>query len=167
MAARHTRWTRAYGGSGWHLRLMLASLALVTYIIATLGLTSLWDSEVWWQSIAVWFVGAVVFHDLVLFPVYALADRILTRRLGSSGGPHPGVRSVPLINYLRVPTMVAAFTFLMFFPGILQQGSESFAAATGLTQAPFLQRWLLLVGASFLISGLSYTAVVLRNSRRS
>ena len=52
--------------------------------------------------------------------------------------------------------MVAAFTFLMFFPGIVQQGDESFTAATGLTQAPFLERWLLLVGASYLLSALVY-----------
>jgi len=33
---------------------------------------------VWWQSILVWFLGAVVLHDLVLFPLYALADRAHT-----------------------------------------------------------------------------------------
>ncbi len=168
MPARPTTWTRTYGASGWHLGLMLSSIALVAYVITTLGLASLWDPEVWWQSIAVWFVGAVVIHDLVLFPAYALADRTLTRRLTRrhSVRTRQGVGSVPLTNYVRVPTMVAAFTFLLFFPGILQQGGESFTAATGLTQAPFLERWLLLVGASYLLSGLVYTAASVWVSRR-
>ncbi len=167
MSNRHVTWTRAYGASGWHLTLMLASLALVVYIVATLGLSALWDSEVWWQSIAVWFVAAVVVHDLVLFPAYALADRVLTRRLAPAAEQRQGPRAVPLTNYVRVPTMLAAFTFLMFFPGILQQGADSFVAATGLTQAPFLERWLLLVGAGYLLSGLLYAAATVRARRRA
>lgn len=59
--------------------------------------------------------------------------------------------------------MLAAFTSLLFFPGILQHGSETFTAATGLTQAPFLERWLLHVGGGYLLSGLLYAAAVLRH----
>ena len=43
---------------------------------------TLWNPGTWWQSIAVWFAAAVVGHDLVLFPLYALVDRILSTRLG-------------------------------------------------------------------------------------
>jgi uncharacterized membrane protein YeaQ/YmgE (transglycosylase-associated protein family) len=159
-------WTRAYGASGWHLALVLVSIGLVGYVVATLGLPALWDPEVWWQSIIVWFVGAVVVHDLVLFPAYALADRVLTRRAASAAGPLGDERSVPITNYVRVPTMLAGFTFLLFFPGILRQGADSFNAATGMTQDPYLERWLLLVAAGYLLSGLAYAVVMLRTRQR-
>ena len=32
-----------------------------------------------------WFVGAVVAHDLILFPIYASADRVLRGALGRPG----------------------------------------------------------------------------------
>lgn len=79
MSATRRRWARAYGASGWHLTLMFASLVLVAYVLAVVGLSALWNSEVRWQSIAVWFVAAVIFHDLVLSR-YALADRVLSGR---------------------------------------------------------------------------------------
>ncbi|GEP35320.1 hypothetical protein NSZ01_30880 [Nocardioides szechwanensis] len=161
-SARAARWSRAYGASGWHLALMLASLAVVTYVVLTVGLAALWDPDVWWQSIAVWFVGAVVLHDLVLFPAYALVDRLLRLRLGPSAGRRATPR-VPLLNYVRVPTLVAGLTFLLFFPAILSRGGSTYANATGLTQEPFLQRWLLLVLAAYLLSALLYVVARLRH----
>jgi hypothetical protein len=152
-----TRWSRAYGASGWHLALMLASLAVVAYVVATLGLTALWDPDVWWQSIVVWFVGAVVLHDLVLFPAYALADRLLTRGRSRSSA------AVPLVNYVRVPTLAAGLTLLLFFPGILRRGGSTYANATGLDQDPFLLRWLLLAGAGYLLSALLYAVARVRH----
>jgi hypothetical protein len=44
----------------------------------------------------------------------------------------------------------------MFFPGIIQQGSATYLAATGQTQQPFLSRWLLLTAAMFTVSALLY-----------
>ncbi|WP_134739485.1 hypothetical protein [Nocardioides sp. 503] len=149
---RSTRWSRAYGASGWHLALMLGSLVVVAYVVATVGLDALWDPDVWWQSIAVWFVGAVVLHDLVLFPLYALADRLLTR--GRTTAPDPA--RVPLVNHVRVPSLVAALTFLLFFPGILRRGGDTYVNATGLDQDPFLLRWLLLVLAAYFVSAAVY-----------
>ena len=66
---------RRYGAHPLHLLTLLASFALVGYVISLLGVHSLWNDRVWWQSIIVWFLGAIVLHDLVLFPFYALADR--------------------------------------------------------------------------------------------
>lgn len=159
-----TRWSRAYGASGWHLALMVASLAVAAYVVLTVGLTALWDPDVWWQSIAVWFVGAVVLHDLVLFPAYALVDRLLNHRLGRGAGRR-ATRRVPLLNYVRVPTLAAGLTFLLFFPGILQRGDSTYANATGLDQDPFLERWLLLVLAAYLVSALLYAVARLRHRR--
>lgn len=159
MTSPRERWARAYGASGWHLALMVLSLTVAAYVLATLGWSALWNPESWWQSIAVWFVGAVLLHDLVLFPVYALVDRGLRTLDARRARPRS---PVPVLNYLRMPTMVAAFTFVMFFPGIVQQGADKFRSASGLTQDPFLERWLLLVAASYLLSALLYGAAVAR-----
>ena len=134
-----------YGAGPLHLALMLAALALAGYAVLELGLDGLWDPDSWWQSIAVWFVGAAVAHDLVLFPAYALGDRLLTAR-GRSG------RQVRLTNHLRVPLLAAGLTFVVFFPGIVQQGSDAHLRASGLTQDPYLERWLLLCAAFFAAS---------------
>ena len=69
------RFRHHYGRSPLHLLTLVASFALVGYVIATLGPKQLWNPHVWWQSIAVWFVAAIILHDLVLFPFYALASR--------------------------------------------------------------------------------------------
>jgi len=60
------------------------------------------------------------------------------------------------VNYLRVPALGCALLFLMFSPGIIQQGRLSYLAATGLTQQPYLGRWLLLTAALFTASALAY-----------
>ena len=150
---------RLYGAHPLHLLSLLASFALVGYAISLLGVHSLWNDRVWWQSIIVWFLGAIVLHDLVLFPFYALADRSLGAGCRAVTGRAP--QATPVVsprNYLRLPTMASGLLLLMFFPGIIRQGSGSYLRATGLTQQPFLGRWLLLTGAFFGISAIAYAA---------
>lgn len=160
-----TNFRAGYGSDPLHLLVLVASLAVGGYVVIVLGLTALWDTEVWWQSIAVWFLGAIVAHDLVLFPLYALADRSLSSALATLAGRSRRRRPrVPPLNYIRVPVLATGLTFLLFFPGILQQGSGSYQDATGQTQDPFLGRWLLLTAAVFAGSALAY-ASRLRRSR--
>jgi hypothetical protein len=148
---------RLYGAHRLHLLTMIAGLALFGYVIATIGPAALWNPVTWWQSILVWFAAAVISHDLVLWPVYALADRVLwsSRRL-----------PVPVLNHLRVPALASGLTLLVFLPGILEQGAPTYLAATGQTQAPFLGRWLLLTAALFAASAVAYAIRVLANGRR-
>ena len=146
-----------------HLLTMVSGFALLGYILVTFKPSELLNQGTWWQSIAVWFVAAIVGHDFVLFPLYALVDRILATRLGrrkvqvtrqtSSGGPE-----VPARNYIRMPAMAAGLTLLIFLPGIIEQGAPTYHAATGQTQQPFLGRWLLLTAAMFAVSALGYVA---------
>src|SRR5271167_5084192 len=68
---------RLYGDRLFHLIVVLAALALGAYTISVLGVKNLFNPAVWWQSIAVWFAVAVIGHDLILFPLYSLADRLL------------------------------------------------------------------------------------------
>ena len=154
------RFARIYGANPLHLLAMVACFALWGSVILVAGPMTFINTEVWWQSIAVWFIGGAVLHDLVLFPLYALADWSLRTGLRASmGSSLVRITDVPAINYVRLPVLGAGLTFLMFFPGIIEQGAAFYVSATGLTQDPFLRRWLLLVGAMF---GTSAAAYVLR-----
>jgi hypothetical protein len=145
---------RIYGSHPLHLLTLLAGFALFGYVIASVKPTALWNPNTWWQSIAVWFAVAIIAHDLVLFPLYALADRLLLSagRIRSGRGDAP----VPLLNYVRVPALASGLSLLVFLPGIIEQGAPTYMAATGQTQDPFLGRWLLLTAAVFAISAAVY-----------
>jgi hypothetical protein len=151
-----------YGSRPLHLLIMLAAFAVLGYVVATLTPQALWNSKVWWQSIAVWFAGAVILHDLVLFPLYALADRMLT--LPTEGRQRAG--RFPAINYVRVPTLASALTLLLFLPGIIKQGAPTYLAATGQTQEAFLGRWLVLTAAMFATSAIAYAVRIAVTRRR-
>ncbi|PND59027.1 hypothetical protein CRM90_02325 [Mycobacterium sp. ENV421] len=151
-----------YGSHPLHLLTLTAGFALFTYVLVTLGPDQLWNPTTWWQSIAVWFAATIVAHDLVLFPLYSLVDRVLVAALHHRPVPITTTATVPLINYVRVPLMGAALTFVIFLPGIVEQGAVNFHAATGLTQAPYLGRWLLLTAALFGASAVAYGVRVAR-----
>jgi hypothetical protein len=154
----------AYGSYPLHLLTMVAGFALLGYVVATVKPMTLWNPHSWWQSIAVWFAAAVIAHDLVLFPVYALADRILWARAGRRRVRH---LPVSVRNYLRIPALGSGLTLLVFLPGIIGQGASTYLAATGQTQEPFLGRWLLLTAAMFLTSVIAYLLRLARTGRRS
>ncbi|KUH97316.1 hypothetical protein [Mycobacterium sp. IS-3022] len=156
---RARRFRDVYGSNPLHLLTLLAGFALFGYVLATITPAALWNSRTWWQSILVWFAASVVVHDLVLFPLYALADRILQR------GTRIPRLPVPLLNYLRVPALGSGLTLLLFLPGIVEQGEPTVLAASGQTQDPFLGRWLLLTAAMFGASAAVY-AIRLAMSRR-
>jgi hypothetical protein len=145
--------SRVYGDHPLHLLTMVAGFALLGYIVATVKPMTLWNSHSWWQSIAVWFAGAVIAHDLVLFPIYAAADRILRALARRRRG---GQLRVPVRNHLRIPALGSGLTLLVFLPGIIGQGASTYLAATGQTQQPFLGRWLLLTAAMFTTSAIVY-----------
>jgi hypothetical protein len=161
------RFARFYGANPLHLLAVLFSFALAGYAVVVVGPDTLWNPDAWWKSIAVWFLGAVIAHDLVLFPLYALADRSLSAGLDAMRGRRrPRPRSVPALNYIRVPALASGLTLLLFLPGIIEQGADSYVAATGLTQEPFQGRWLLLTAAFFAVSAVAY-AVRLALSRNT
>ncbi|GHF50194.1 hypothetical protein FHX82_003861 [Amycolatopsis bartoniae] len=136
--------TRLYGAGPAHLLVLLACLALAAYAASFL----LGDPALF--TILVWFAGAAVAHDFVLFPLAALADRLLCRA------------PMRVVNHLRLPLLGAGLTFVLFLPGIVRQGGDTHLAATGLTQQPYLGRWLWLVLAMFVLSGLVYAVRALR-----
>jgi len=149
-------WRRTYGAHPLHLLSLLACFALAGYaaLQASRGPLPL--------RMAVWFIGAVIAHDLVLFPLYALADRSLTRLL-----PHRRpVLGAGGVNYVRVPALLSGLLLLVFFPLILRRSEPAYGAASGLNEAPYLARWLLLSGAGFAVSAVLF-AVRAGRSRRA
>ena len=132
---------RLYGAGVAHAAVMIVSFVLAGAAVLTLGVDALWNSDRWWQSIAVWFVGAAVLHDLVLYPLYSLADR------ATRPTRHWTVRQVPVRQHIRVPALGAALTLLVFFPGILNTDDTAIVAATGMNRDPYLERWLWVVAA--------------------
>ena len=148
------RFTDRYGDRPAHLALMLGCVAVAAYAASFL----LGDPAL--LTVLIWFVGAALAHDLVLFPLYAAADRVLT---GVAGRLPRG--RVPLVNHIRVPALGAGLTLLMFLPGIIRQGDPVVRGQSGLDQSPFLLRWLLLVVAMAAASALVYGLHVLRTRR--
>jgi hypothetical protein len=151
-----TRFREVYGSHPLHLLSLIAGFALFGYVVTTIKPVTLWNPNTWWQSIAVWFAVAIIAHDLVLFPLYSLADRILL----SASSIRRRAAPVSVVNYLRVPALGSGLTLLVFLPGIIQQGAGTYAAATGQTQEPFLGRWLLLTAVMFAISATVYAVRV-------
>jgi len=154
------RFSAIYGSHPLHLLTMVSGFALLGYILATFKPDTLWNPGTWWQSI--------IAHDLLLFPLYALADRALFARIGRRAARDRSSRpKVDVRNYIRVPAAGAGLTLLIFLPGIIEQGAPTYQAATGQTQQPFLGRWLLLTAAMFALSGLSYATRLAAARRRS
>ncbi|HEY4460378.1 MAG TPA: NAD(P)/FAD-dependent oxidoreductase [Pseudonocardiaceae bacterium] len=152
MRALITRVRSFYGEHPLHLIVLLGCFALTGYVAAHVATYALWP------RILIWFVGAIVAHDFVLFPVYALIDRSATSLLGllrehRRDGIAP---RVPVVNYLRIPALGAGLTLVLFLPGIIRQGEPEYSLATGQTQEPYVYRWLLLCAAMFLVSAIVY-----------
>ncbi len=167
MKSSLARFRSLYGSTPLHLVGMLVCFALVAYTVATVGVSALWNPTTWWQSILVWFGGAVLFHDLVLFPLYALVDRVVHRGLAAlAPRTHERGSWVSPVNYIRVPALAVGLLFLMFFPGIVEQGAPSYQHATGQTQAPFLLRWVILAVVIVALGALSYMLALARTRKR-
>lgn len=162
MPSARAFFVRLYGSHPLHLLTLIAGFALLGYVVATIKPVTLWNPNVWWQSIIVWFAAAIVAHDLVLFPIYALFDGLLSRTVLRRTPPR-----VPVVNHIRVPALGAGLTLLVFLPGIIKQGATTYSAATGQSQDPFLGRWLLLTAVMFAVSAAIYAVRVPMARRRA
>ncbi|WP_222848957.1 peroxiredoxin-like family protein [Trebonia kvetii] len=142
------RLLRWYGANPLHLVTMLGSFALAGYAAAQLLPLDVF-------GIAVWFAGAVIGHDLLLMPLYTLADRSAAAVFRHVP---PKLPTVQWINYLRVPVVLSGLLLLIWFPLIFRLPT-GFQAATTLSLNPYLWHWLGVTGALFLLSA---TALALR-----
>src|SRR5262249_10526274 len=112
--------------------------------------------------VLIWFAGAVVGHDLILVPLYVLADRSVMTVFRHRP---PKLPAVPWINYLRVPAALSGMLLLIWFPLIFRIPSR-FPTTTDLSLNPYLGHWLAVTGVLFLLSAAAF-ALRLRPGRRT
>ena len=142
---------RFYGEHPLHLLALLACFALAGAAVLALVQN---PSAV---TIAIWFVAAVIGHDLVLYPLYALADRslVLSRWVRRRVSARPV--TVPATNHVRLPVLGALVVGLIWFPTISGGGADVLAFAAGLPPTiDYVTRWLLVTAALFLVSAVLY-----------
>jgi hypothetical protein len=135
---RQLRW---YGASPLHLLALLACFGLAGYAAARLVSSHP-------VAVAVWFLGAVIGHDLLLMPLYSLADR---SAMAAIRHREPQLPATPWINYVRVPAALSGLLLLVWFPLILRLQSP-YHASTTLSADPYVWHWLAVTGALFLLS---------------
>ncbi len=131
---------RGYGSTPLHLIAHIALLAASAYAILQLV-----DARGAF-SMLVWFVGALILHDLVLLPFYGVLDRVAARATAPAGA----------VNYLRVPAALSALMLLLFFPPILGRNDGSFSRVAGVEPEGYLGRWLLLSAVLFALAAVLY-----------
>ena len=130
---------RAYGASVGHLVAQLACFAVSAYAITRLfGNPSL-------LRIAVWFVGAAIAWDFLGGPLLALVDRLLRPLRRPKGG-------VALLNYVRAPLLLSVLLLLVWLPVIFARSEQRFRLKAGLSQDPYLGRWIVITLLLFAVS---------------
>lgn len=172
---------RWYGADPLHLLALLAAFALAGYAVRPVVAAGQW------RGFAVWFAVAIVGHDLLLFPLYSLADLSLRRLLPprASGGRDgragdsadadgAGTNSPPgpapqrsVINYARMPAAFSLLLLLVWFPLILGLSAGTYHRASGLTTGPYIWRWLAVTGVLFAASAVAYALALRRASSRA
>ena len=128
-----------YGSSPLHLLAHLAALALAAWaLLQALQLAG-------WERIVLWLVGAIVLHDLVLWPAYTTLDRLARRG-----------RPAGWSNYVRVPVGLSALLLLAFFPVICGKGERTYARVSGQSWEGYAGRWLIVSAVLFAAAGALY-----------
>ncbi len=169
-------WVRRwYGAEPLHLLALLAAFALAGYAVRAVVAAGQW------RGFALWFAVAIVGHDLLLFPLYSLADLSLRRLLpGRPAGRRHGARSShpragqarpdPARPGRRSSTTSGCpppFRCCSCWSGSRSSSglsARTYHRASGLVTSPYLGRWLAVTGVLFAASAASY-AVALRRSR--
>lgn len=166
------RLRRVYGAGPLHLLALLASFA-----IAGAAVVRWLDAGPDAVNIALWFLGALLGHDLVLVPLYTGLDRLATGLVrpplpqhgpaADADAPRRGgdLRPPWGAAYVRVPALLSALLFAVFFPLILAPGSATYRAATGHALPDYLSRWLVASGLLFGLSGLAFALRLARERR--
>jgi hypothetical protein len=139
---RQLRW---YGASPLHLLALLACFGLAGYAAVRLIPSRP-------LGVAAWFLGAVIGHDLLLMPLYSLADRSVMAAIRHRD---PQLPVTPWINYVRVPAALSGLLLLVWFPLILRLPSP-YHASTTLSADPYVWHWLAVTGALFLLSAVAF-----------
>jgi len=145
------RFRYEYGASPAHLLVALASFAVSAW-----ALSQVLDVLSTPGKFLIWFLGAIVVHDLVFLPLYSLLG------LGAAGaltrGDSPSRLRIAALNHLRIPVLLSGLMLLVWYPLVLSKAPGGFERTTGMTTDVYLERWLALSGILFLGSALLLAA---------
>jgi hypothetical protein len=144
---------RSYGDTPLHLIASIASFALAGY-----AFVQIFDGSQAW-NIILWFVGAILVHDLVFWPLYTGLNAVATLPLGAGRADRPPVRG---LNHVRVPVVISGVLFVAWFPLILGLDSTLFERSTTLSTDVYLGRWLAITAGLFVLSGLAFAVRMAR-----
>jgi hypothetical protein len=151
-------WRRRYGASPLHLLGLLASFAVAAYAVRQVF------GQGGGRGIVLWFAACVIVHDFLVWPLYALCDRLAIRW----GQRHTGPRrlAVPWINHVRVPVVISSVLFAISFPLIFRLSNAYYEGSTGFTENAYLSNWLYATGVLFAVSAAIYAARLALYRRR-
>jgi hypothetical protein len=154
------RFRRLYGAGLLHAAGIAASFAVAGLAVRRWLDAGASDT----RAILTWFVGAILAHDLVLVPLYSLADRLLSRPPARAPGP---ARFARARAHARIPALLSGLLLLVFSPLILRASRGSYGAASALSPEPYVDRWLIATAALFAVSALAYVGRVVAGARRT
>jgi hypothetical protein len=148
-----------YGAGPLHLLALLASFAVVAYALSrSLELAA--NPE----RLLLWMGGSIVAHDLLLLPLYTAFGVIAALLLIPAGG---GSRlRIAALNHLRFPALASGLLLLVWYPLIAGPAERTFMRNTGLTKDVYLERWIILSAALFVLSAAVF-ALRYRGLRRA
>jgi len=139
------RFQRLYGSTPLHVIAHVVLFVLFAYVVL-----QIFDTRAI-GNIVVWFVAALILHDLLVLPLYAGLDRLGQRVVRGSA-----------INYVRVPAGLSLLFLLLFYPPMFGRNEGSFSRVAGVEPTGYLERWLLVTGALFALAAVLYAARVRR-----
>ncbi len=150
---------RAYGRGPLHLAGTLA-----TFVVAAYALSQVFDLLSRPYGFVLWFAGAIVAHDLILYPSYSLAGQAVAR-----AAVPPAARSrlrIAALNHLRVPLLLSGLLLLVWFPLVAGKSPTTFEHLSGRSNDIYFQRWLIATGVLFAASALVFGARARRLAER-
>jgi hypothetical protein len=146
------RFRTAYGAGPAHLVVMLACGVVAIYAATKL----LADRPV---GTAVWYAGSAVLHDLLVLPVYVLADSALValwRR-------HPTLRGRGWLGHVRFPAAISVLLLVVFSPEIFRYDGPYYGDSN-LSSGSYLDHWLIVVAVLCALSALTLAVRLVRRS---
>jgi hypothetical protein len=138
-----------YGAGPFHLLAHAAAFAVAAYALARI-----FDVVSDPLRVTLWLLGAIVAHDLLLLPLYALLGLIAGRTL-APGAERSRLR-IAALNHLRAPALASGLLLLVWFPLVSERAPRTFMRASGVDAGVYLERWLLLTALLFVGSALLF-----------
>jgi hypothetical protein len=155
------RFRRAYGAGPPHLAGVLATMAVAGYALSRVFL----DVGRPWRVVT-WLGGAVVAHDLVLFPLYALIGVVVSALVLGRTARGSRLR-VAALNHLRAPALLSGLLLLVWFPLVARKAPRTYTSLTTLSPDVYPDRWVAITAVLFSASALLFAVRAPRLGRQS